>query len=230
VAVVEANQAVGHARPPGEFDGLAREPERLLAQGRWSAPRRPRYRIDPRRHAAKTSPIAPKATSRGQPRGEAVSGSRRFDLARIAQAHSPKFQAVTVPTTAANWWLFRVAARLRALKAPNSKIRKTDNRQAGRIPDDFGFVFFLAPGRLPGLSWARGPPRRRNPTAGRLAPPTRSRAGQEEAQGPQGHRRQMELEGRLSRPTSWIKVGRGFNSPIVFLKIGLLIVPASWIG
>ena len=35
---------------------------------------------------------------------------------RMAAAHSPKFHAVTVPTTAANWWLFRVACKLRTAK------------------------------------------------------------------------------------------------------------------
>ncbi len=65
-----------------------------------------------------TVAIAQKAMRRGSKLSETgadpVSGPRSSARRRrIPAAHSPKFQAVTVPTTAANWWLFRVAWRLR---------------------------------------------------------------------------------------------------------------------
>src|SRR4051795_1074317 len=52
------------------------------------------------------------------------------DRRRTAAAHSAKFQAVSAPTTAANWWLLRVARQLRALNEANSKSRNGLSRQA----------------------------------------------------------------------------------------------------
>src|SRR3954451_928853 len=58
-----------------------------------------------------------------------LADSEGVACARLAAAHSAKFQAVTVPTTAANWWLFRVACKLSALKATYRSNRKTLIRQ-----------------------------------------------------------------------------------------------------
>src|SRR3954451_22580126 len=53
-----------------------------------------------------------------------LADSEGVACARLAAAHSAKFQAVTVPTTAANWWLLRVACKLSALKATYRSNRK----------------------------------------------------------------------------------------------------------
>src|SRR4051794_21592782 len=81
--------------------------------------------------------MQPSATSRGiRPRdGSCLGVAAGAALRRRAAAHSPKFQAVRAPTTAANWWLLRVARQLRALNVRNSNRRIGLNRQAGSAVD-----------------------------------------------------------------------------------------------
>src|SRR3954469_16848776 len=65
----------------------------------------------------------PSVTSRGRTPEPGPAFAAAFaggDRWRMAAAHSPKFQAVTAPTTAANWWLLRVAFQLRRLNVANS--------------------------------------------------------------------------------------------------------------
>src|SRR5947209_1506967 len=75
----------------------------------------------------------PSVTSRGrtpEPGPAIAAAFAGGDRWRMAAAHSAKFQAVSAPTTAANWWLLRVARQLRALNAANSKSRNGLSRQA----------------------------------------------------------------------------------------------------
>ena len=135
MAVVEAEEPLGHLGPAGEPGGLVGEEERLLAQadrpplaGHLVEP----ARADPDQHRGDRD-------RRDQPRSQAVGRGRApapvrvpdrsVRRRRIAAAHSPKFQAVTVPTTAANWWLFRVACKLRTLNATKSSSRNGLSRQ-----------------------------------------------------------------------------------------------------
>src|ERR1700722_13165797 len=80
----------------------------------------------------RTSVTAPKATRRDT-RADEIGLAPSFVSRRRRRkaAHSPKFQAVIVPTTAANWWLFRVACKLRIENARKSKSRNGLSRQPG---------------------------------------------------------------------------------------------------
>ena len=195
VSDVESQVPRGHPRRPGELDGLVRIPERLLAQ-----PDRPSPRRSSRRRSRWRPPRRPARSGRSRrawvpPR---IGVARRF---RIAAAHSPKFQAVTVPTTAANWWLFRVACQLRALKATKSSNRNGLSRQA-RLP---------RPGSSPAPSseawrpWPTSRLRSSSPPArafglrlgrGRGSEPDPDGPAErdQEAQRAQDHRRQVQLQ------------------------------------
>src|SRR4051794_26635278 len=63
--------------------------------------------------------------------------------ARIEAAHSAKFHAVKVPTTAANWWLLRVARQLRTLKEMKSSNRSGLRRHADGSRTTFAFPCFF---------------------------------------------------------------------------------------
>ena len=135
-----------------------------------------------------------------------------------------------MPTTAANWWLFRVAARLRALKAPNSRSRKA---RAARRPDSrgaAGSAFFLPFAAFPAFlgsgSSAMDAPDRRSASA---TQPLQIK-GIRKLEGTQGHRRQVELEGQAVEADLLDEGRQRLQLADRFLKIGLLIVPASWIG
>src|SRR5690348_3732927 len=80
-----------------------------------------------------------------------IVGSEGVACVRRAAAHSAKFQAVTVPTTAANWWLLRVACKLSALKATYKSNRKTLIRQPPSRSAATGAVglFLVRPLRSP---------------------------------------------------------------------------------
>ena len=129
-----AQEPVGHAR---------RRRRTSRPRGGTRAAPRPSRSCVPRRSAGRTGRWRPgRSTSRerdqgDQPRPQAcrsarapASGSAR--AARRAAAHSPKFQAVTVPTTAANWWLLRVACKLRKLNAAKRRSRNGLIRQPAR--------------------------------------------------------------------------------------------------
>src|SRR3954469_4183679 len=77
----------------------------------------------------------PSVTSRGITPALGIGPASAGGMARrrSAAAHSPKFHAVNAPTTAANWWLLRVACQLRALNERNNKSRKGLNRHGGSV-------------------------------------------------------------------------------------------------
>src|SRR5262245_48454707 len=90
--------------------------------------------------------IPTKAATRTATPGDRADRPRASRCLRIAAAHSPKFQAVTVPTTAANWWLFRVACQLSRLKARNSRSRNGLGRQPSSTAlDEARARVFLGP-------------------------------------------------------------------------------------
>src|SRR3954469_18546020 len=98
----------------------------------------------------------PSVTSRGRTPEPGPAFAAAFaggDRWRMAAPHSAKFQAVTAPTTAANWWLLRVACQLRNVKAVNSNRRnisastvESGSGNAGAFPRFSAFAFrFLVP-------------------------------------------------------------------------------------
>ena len=140
MAVVEAEEPFGHLGPSGE---LLRPHE-----GTRGAPRRVRSFASPR-PSGRTSPIRPRPVPTAMATAATIRGVRPlvtegaagpdsgFDRAsrrrRIAAAHSPKFHAVIEPTTAANWWLLRVAWRLSRLNAAKSSSRNGLSRQPATV-------------------------------------------------------------------------------------------------
>ena len=165
------------------------------------------------------------------------------DASGCAAAHSPKFQAVTVPTTAANWWLFRVACQLSALKATKSSNRNGLSPQGSSPPARLvarAFFRGLAAladvepfGSLP-LAWPdSGPSALLPPLAGDVGvsrTQTVQQSGTRKLSAPRIIVASCSCSGRFEKPDLWMKSGIGVNSPIVVEKIGLLIVRASSSG
>ena len=161
-----------------------------------------------------------------------------------------------MPTTAANWWLFRVACKLRKLKAANSKSRNGLSRQiapaapAGTADcGDSGCLasrrfrgrdrFFLLGRHLPcrrGCSARSGSAR----SARRCRPPRerdrdRQPSGIKKLSPPQRswHSPADEVcneQSSISARAALMKSGIEVSSAMFREKIGLLMVPASSIG
>ena len=191
--------------PPGELRGLVREPERLLAPADRAPLAGQRVELaagDQDEHRGD------RTIRRDEPRAEAAGGREIAGSESVATAAGPRptrrsSRPSPCPTTAANWWLFRVACKLRQLKAAKSSSRnglsrqRASRRRAGA----------LAP--LPASPLARPPREASSPLAGvglvpgsaaaRQARSRRARRRDHEAQGAQDHRRQVELAAAGSR-------------------------------
>ena len=148
-----------------------------------------------------------------------------------APAHSARFHAVTVPTTAANWWLFRVAWKLRTLNATNRRSRNRLRCHAAGKGSSMVRATFVSRFRLPlsaltgSVSFAvvfDGRPRKRVATSQTI--------GIRKLKAPTIIVSRCRRNGRLASPSRWMKSVIGVSSAIVFEKTGLPIVRASCSG
>ena len=227
MAVVIAQEPVGHPRAAGELDGLMREPERLLAQA--DRPPFPRPGVEPARgDPGERQPDQPES-EQARPEGggssirmepEPTGPDRPDPLGEVPGRHRAhdRRELVAVPGRRQAQGAEgdeHQAPEDRRLPAPKRRLAGT----LGRLLRPGRLLLLRTFGKLLDRPGPLRPVRHRYPDL----PGHRH----EEAQGPSTKTSRWSWSGRLSRPTSSMNFRSGLSSPIEFLKIGLLIVPAS---
>ncbi len=162
-----------------------------------------------------------------------------------AAAHSPKFHAVIEPTTAANWWLLRVAWRLRRLNAVKRRSRIGLSRQPATVsagPTVEPLVlnaFFRAPLERRSPFPLLRPVELAFPSTGAVgiggrAPkrpiPIDQIIGTRKLSAPSAMVTRWSCNGRFCNPACSMNRRIGISSAMCAENTGLLMVPASWIG